>query len=516
MSKQSVAPAFGPPPSPLRKKKTLENTAQNPLENSPQKPLEKVLRAAQGRAKAGGGPVLVHQAFPLPGAAPLAVLQALGGGSGFRFYWAKPAFGFAIAAGGAATRLTAHGEGRFRQISAALERLFQNAAGVAELPNGPTALPNITAPPGPGGAQGPLALGGFSFFDELEPGQWPGFRPAEWVIPEWMVMEQAGAGPPLGTVAAMVDGEREIDSLLAAMGQTRAALQEASRSAEGQPDGPPGLPFVPGVGENGHRKWVKMVSAATADIRAGGLAKVVLARAVELAFADLPSPFPVLHRLRKGYPDCTTFLVDPGRGQFFLGATPEPLVATEGGEVRLGALASTAARGEHEAADQALAGLLIQDRKERQEHQIVIDAIIEAVQDLGPVERPPGPQIMKLNNLQHLYTPLTLRPRQPVPLLSLVERLHPTPAVGAYPREVGLRKMRAYEDFERGWYAAPLGWMNGAGAGEFAVALRSALFGGNRVRAFAGSGILADSDPEREYQETQLKLRPILAAFANE
>ncbi|MBL8046440.1 MAG: chorismate-binding protein, partial [Anaerolineales bacterium] len=90
---------------------------------------------------------------------------------------------------------------------------------------------------------------------------------------------------------------------------------------------------------------------------------------------------------------------------------------------------------------------------------------------------------------------------------------HPTPAVGGRPREAALKFIREHEKLDRGWYAAPVGWVDHRGQGEFAVALRSALLRGNRATLFAGCGIMADSDPEREYAESNLKLKPMLNAL---
>lgn len=463
--------------------------------------LEAVCRLAHETATARGRPLLAHHAFPLPGANPLTVLAALAERQPFRFYWERPSQGLAIAAGGNAQGFRVNGPDRFHKMSIALETAQHLAARGEE---GGAAL---------GFPPGPLAVGGFSFFDQLQDPAWEGFAAAEMVIPAWVVLARGAEVRATVTVMATA-GQAEADLLAAMAGQRELLEQAASGTAEAP--GPEGFTFSPLDGENGHQDWLGMVSAAAADIRAGELEKVVLARAVRFSCAPAPAPYPILRHLRDTYPDCYTFLIDPGRGQFFLGATPERLVSTDGKQVALGALAGTAARGEHEAADEALAGLLMAGRKERLEHDIVVDAIVAAVRDLGEVERPPEPEILRLDNLQHLFTPLTLRAAKPVKLLKLVERLHPTPAVGGQPREASLRKLRAYEGFERGWYAAPVGWMDAAGNGEFAVALRSALFSGEQVRAFAGNGILADSDPEREYLETQLKLRPILAAFAHE
>ena len=116
-------------------------------------------------------------------------------------------------------------------------------------------------------------------------------------------------------------------------------------------------------------------------------------------------------------------------------------------------------------------------------------------------------------NVQHLYSPLTGTLTADSHILELVERLHPTPASGGLPRQSALSLIRTHESFDRGWYAGPVGWIDGKGGGEFAVAIRSALLRQNEARLYAGCGIVAGSDPQREYEESRLKLQPMLWAL---
>ena len=120
------------------------------------------------------------------------------------------------------------------------------------------------------------------------------------------------------------------------------------------------------------------------------------------------------------------------------------------------------------------------------------------------------------HNVHHLYTPVTARLRAGHDLLDLVARLHPTPAVGGLPRDTALAWLREHEGLDRGWYAAPVGWMGADGDGEFAVALRSALLDGESATLFAGCGVVGDSDPDDELAESELKLRPMLQALDGE
>jgi isochorismate synthase len=224
----------------------------------------------------------------------------------------------------------------------------------------------------------------------------------------------------------------------------------------------------------------------------------------------------MLGRLRRDYPNCFSFLIDPGQSQVFLGATPERLLKTQNGTFHLDALAGTVPRGSGAEADQALGQTLLSSPKERQEHAIVVDDIVELLSPFGEVSFPDEPELKALANVWHLFTPITLRPDKPVSLLTLVKRLHPTSAVGGMPREAAFALIHRMEDFDRGWYGSPVGWLNGRGHGEFAVALRTGTIAGNRVRLFAGGGIVAESDPEQEYEETQVKFQPLLSALGQE
>jgi isochorismate synthase len=224
----------------------------------------------------------------------------------------------------------------------------------------------------------------------------------------------------------------------------------------------------------------------------------------------------VIERLRERYPDCTIFAVRRGDA-CFLGATPETLVRLEGGTVRTDCLAGSARRGASEEEDAALGEALLADDKEQREHAIVARALTEALRSVcADVRVPEKPQLRRMANVQHLHTPIEATAADGVHILDLVERLHPTPATGGLPGDRALCLIREHESFNRGWYAGPLGWLDADGNGEFAVALRSALMRGNEASLFAGCGIVRGSDPEREYQESKIKLEAMLWALGTE
>lgn len=259
--------------------------------------------------------------------------------------------------------------------------------------------------------------------------------------------------------------------------------------------------------------WSRRVRALTDAIARGEAEKVVLARCKRVV-ADGPfSAEAVLRRLAQDHCASTVFAVGWG-DRCFLGATPELLVATRGTAVRSASLAGSRPRGRTPAEDGALAAELLASDKDRREHALVVNAVAAALRPLcRRVDVADAPAILALPNVQHLLTPVVAEAGAPGALLALAERLHPTPAVGGVPRPAAVAAIRRLEARPRGWYAGTLGWVDAAGDGEFVVALRSGILRGPTALLYAGCGVVAGSDPEREYAETEVKFAPLLAAL---
>ena len=266
--------------------------------------------------------------------------------------------------------------------------------------------------------------------------------------------------------------------------------------------------------EQSHEEWCEMVAEAVETLRSGRLEKVVLARVVRVQANRLIVPTAVLARLRALYPGCMLFSADG-----YVGASPELLVARFGRAVRTHPLAGTIAHSGDPVVDSAAAAQLLASPKERHEHQLVVDAVADVLRPVtSSLEVPDTPSIMTLRNVNHLGTPISgvlagAGASDVVPdSLSLVARLHPTPAVGGLPTEEALAYIEAAEPFDRGPYAGPVGWMDANGDGKWAVGIRAASISGSSARLVAGDGLVADSIPEVELAETQLKLQALLAA----
>ncbi len=259
--------------------------------------------------------------------------------------------------------------------------------------------------------------------------------------------------------------------------------------------------------------WKAKVADGIREIREGRYQKVVLARSIDLATPNLDRAR-LLGALADRYPGC--FIYHYARGPHaWVGASPELLARVEGGRVRAVCLAGSRPRGQDAATDDALRDELLSSAKEREEHELVRAAIANGIEPFcTAVEHPSTPTVVRMANIQHLKTPFegTLRPG--ATLLDIAASLHPTPAVGGSPRPEALEAIDRLEGMDRGWYAGPIGWMDFAGEGEFAVGLRSGLLSPGSARIYAGAGIVAGSNPENEYAETETKLRPLRESLA--
>jgi menaquinone-specific isochorismate synthase len=257
------------------------------------------------------------------------------------------------------------------------------------------------------------------------------------------------------------------------------------------------------------------VAAALEAIAQGRLQKVVLAQALDVV---APQPFSVvrsLHHLRRRYPDCYVFSTGNPQGHSFIGASPERLLSIRDRALVVDALAGSSPRGTSAAADAELAQRLCQSAKERHEHQMVVDFIVAQLERAGLTPCYPGePRLLQLSNIQHLHTPIQAPMMPGLHPLDLLAQLHPTPAVAGVSREVACQEILRHEAFERSLYAAPIGWIDYQGNSEFVVGIRSAWLHHTQARLYAGAGIVAGSDPERELAEVHLKLQALLQALA--
>ena len=261
---------------------------------------------------------------------------------------------------------------------------------------------------------------------------------------------------------------------------------------------------------NSEIAWLEAVADAAREIRdSGDLDKVVLARDLQVWAAEDLDIRPVARRLAERFDGCWTFVADG-----LVGATPELLVRRIDTTVESIVLAGSAARGRDLDADKLLGEALLASEKDRAEHTPAVASVVDLLRRVcTDVSADPAPWLLKLANVQHLATRVGATVAGSESALDLVGILHPTAAVCGTPRATAMERIRAVEGMDRGRYSGPVGWIDAQGNGELGIALRCAAVEGNRARLFSGAGIVGQSRPEAELEETRLKLRAMQSAL---
>lgn len=476
--------------------------------------LGRAAEAARLKARALERPVAAWVTARLPHVDPLDLLAAARGRVLDTVLLARPADGFSMVGLGRAWEFSGGGPDRFTLAARAWQALTRDCVG--EIP----AVGMVEGSDPRGWLKaGPVLLGGFAFaHDAPADGVWEGF-PVSWLVMPRVAVACAG-GSAWITLSALVDpgesarsregaGAEECLDVLATVMAGRSQVDARGRDQHSSTQRTEGITVEE---RPAAVTWKEKVASAADAVRKGTLRKVVLARSVRV-WGSAFDPVQILRRLRSDYPTCTLFAV-ARRGGCFVGATPERLVRVRNGEVRAMALAGSAPRGRTDDEDRHLGRALLASAKDRIEHGLVVEQLCEALDgSCESVAVAASPSLLRMPNVQHLCTPVRARLHNHSTAVDLAGRLHPTPAVGGVPRSDALEWIRRHEGLDRGWYAGPVGWMDHAGEGEFSVAIRSAILRGDEAVLYAGCGIVADSNPDQEYEESCLKLRPMLSAL---
>ena len=443
--------------------------------------------------------------------------------------WHLPWQDVALVGVGSAWTVTAAGYNRFDDVSSRWRALMRGAVHVVDDATGPERGVTVGVDAGSdagatGPGPGPMLLGGFAFEAGSATGPWTPFGDARLELPRVMYGHVAGrvwttvntvvtAATDPRQAAESVVRERDVVVKLRPSKDGGSLLASAAgqAAAAGEADDLQRITQVEDVQPKEH--WLAAVEEVAGAIRSGRLDKAVLARSARVVS---PIGFDIgaaLRYLLEHYPECYVFAI--GRGEdCFLGATPERIVHKAAGHIQVACMAGSIARGATPEEDRRLGQQLLADAKNMEEHRIVLRSILEALEPVCiEVAAAPRTGLRKLANVQHLYTPVTARER------GTLTCWHWCLASIRRPRSAATQRRQRLSSFVRKktWiaagYAGPVGWMDGAGDGEFVVGLRSALIRREIVLLFAGCGIMGDSVPESEYEESVLKLRPMLAAL---
>ncbi|MFM7086553.1 MAG: isochorismate synthase MenF [Cyanobium sp.] len=438
-----------------------------------------VRRLEEAAGRRGDDEGVLSLAMPLAGLDPLALLPHLGDDDddGFRFLW-DGAPGLCLAASGRCNSLELSGPRRFE-----LAQRF-SALSLSRLALAPREMPLLARP---------RVLLAFAFFDSpLQQGS--GAAGVQVVLPRWQLSRQ-GRHCWL-RLQRCLGGGISARSLAEELWDTGRRLERlASAGVAADLESRPAAILQGSPWQEGYRA---ALDRALALVEQGELRKLVLAVRQELRLDRPLEPLELLRHLRHSQPGSCRFLWQQAPRQALLGASPERLLTVRQGMLRSDALAGTA----------PLAGAetLLHSVKDRHEHELVVEAITAVLQQLGlRPRRPRHPRLARHGALIHLHTPITAALNGQPPL-ALAAALHPTPAVAGLPRRQAMAWLRSLEPFERGHYAAPIGWIDSAGDLDLRVAIRSGILRGDRLELTAGAGLVRGSMPERELQEVGLKL----------
>ena len=410
-----------------------------------------------------------------------------------RIYWEQPSKEFTIAGLGAARVFNFCNSKDFHQINKEITSCMNNFVSCDE--------DNTT----------PFILGGHAFNLSAKPDKtWSNFPRGRFILPECLAVHENGSGKLI--ISRVVKPDDKQKSLFEEFYRT--CIHYTNRL----PVTLPPIQYIPVDKYRENPDWPsykKTICSVLKKIKPGLVDKVVISRSHHVRVDGKFKAISALQVLRSTYHGCTSFMFSfPGEGIFF-GSTPELLINKEGSLIKTEALAGTMGRGRNMEEDRLLMENLMDSHKEREEHTFVIDQIrrkLEPLVSILEVEDTPG--ILKLKNVHHLRTEIKGKLENGKNILDLIQQLHPTPAVAGTPTEKAMNIIRQYETHDRGWYSGPVGWIDKNGDGEFCVALRSALVNKEEAHVFAGGGIMAESVPENEWKESELKLMPVISALS--
>lgn len=412
-----------------------------------------------------------------------------------RYYWENQNDHIAFAGAGTAVELTAWGTDRYQKIAGQVRELFDDAMMLGS--DNPLTAPRL--------------FGGFSFRSDFTPDNtWSIYAPAYFILPHYQLVSIQGEMWLTINTQIPIDENPDalVDDLKTALSKKITQLKAKEWDVINLRQSTLKSVTYP----MSYEMWNEMITTATQRIEKNEFSKVVLSRVAELQFESQVNLLPILRYLADHYANCYRFLFEPRPHFAFYGASPEMLAGVHGRDIRTMGLAGSIGRGDTRETDDALGQELLNSQKNRHEHQIVVNKIRDRLQPLAELDDIPEMDLLKLSNIQHIYTPITgtLKPEQHV--LSVIDVLHPTPALGGDPRDVAMDVIRELEPIPRGWYGAPVGWVDANLDGQFSVAIRSAVAQESRVWVYSGAGIVADSEPQSEWDETALKFRPMLNA----
>ncbi len=437
--------------------------------------------------------ILTSFCFPLEIETIPDLSQLLLNDSNNYFYWEQPEKNFSFCAIRKLHSFTTNGTSRANETQNAIDALnFTHQNNFSQF--------NIDSIP--------LFVGGMKFAPGSTSQLWNDFSDSDWFVPKYLFLTKGDSTffvfnfiyDEDNFERIISDGLKGMDYFISSKNKKLQSKNFVVKSTNFNKD-------------YDKEEWIRNVESALEKIKNGDIRKVVLSRKVEMEFSYKSSISTLINQLQIKYPRCYIFAFAKNDSVFF-GASPEKLAKLSNGYIEADALAGSFPRGSSDVDDKILANELMISKKNRAEQRAVVESITKSFKKFSSeIIYDKHPTIRKLPNIQHLWTPIKAKLHKSQSALSILKELHPTPAICGTPYNSALLSIQETEEHDRGLYAGIIGWFDSENQGEFAVAIRSAILKGNSLHAFAGCGIVKGSNPEAEYAETKLKLRPISALF---
>lgn len=406
------------------------------------------------------------------------------------FYSENPSENFSLLGLGTALDLSDNGLGRFASITKAVQELKTKV-----ISNWQQEIQNF-----------PLICGGMKFTAEHSENEWKDFKDSDWFVPQFLILNISGSRSVFyNCVIQNSSAKKQADKF--------SQLLESMLNNETKPESAPlKILSSKGLEPKDKKKWKNLVKDTLEKISDQDILKVVLSRRVELVISANPD----WNKLRKYFSDiysnCSIFFYHKENTTFF-GASPERLAKFHKQKIIVDVLAGSLQRGKTAEEERDFEHQLMNSVKLNHEHDLVIHQIKKAITNYVSKINIQKVPFKKLHNIQHLHTVLESELLSDVSMFEIIELLYPTGAVCGEPREKALNFIKKIEDYKRGLFAGIIGYFSLDHEGEFVVGIRSALLTDNKLFAYAGCGIVEGSDPETEFQETELKLQVILSFF---
>jgi menaquinone-specific isochorismate synthase len=360
----------------------------------------------------------------------------------------------------------------------------------------------------------PLFLGAVEFPVDHSDQDWKNFNDSIWIIPEILLFKKRknafiifnSISPSVSITKNLTNQFRKIlESIFYLHGEVKPSAAQIRQSS---------ILKIEGNLPKDKKKWKNQIIELVDQISMDNVQKVVLSRKIDLLLSSEIKFSEILKKLAGSFPGCFIFLYRNADAIYF-GASPEKLFKFQNTSAEFDIIAGSAPRGEFPDKDAGLEKELLSNKKNLHEHKIVLDYIKDSIkpftEDLTVFET----RVKKYSNIQHLLTKVTAKLKSDSSVLTLAKAIYPTPSICGMPKDEALSFIKKIEGYKRGLYSGVISWIS-FNAGEFVIAIRSALYHRRKLTIFAGNGIVKDSNADDEWKETELKLNSILSLFGNE